>query len=265
MLEFRHLQKDDWKEFNLLEQEAFEKDAMNETSFSDHLKEDGFIGLFSNKQLIGYLFMRIIESYGHLSRIAVKKSEWGKGYGSKLMSYALEYFTQRNSSNIHLYVESENERAIALYKKFGFSVISESWHYFVAEDQVKLIENNLLSKKIGDIQILKSKDLSLLHENFPDAKKEEFIERLNRIDYYNLGFFVKRELIIYGAFLPSFSGMRPFLCKKPEYLEAFLAKLTPYREKPYLRITFDGNKPLVEHCDKQNYRIWHHLFRMEKK
>lgn len=58
--------------------------------------------------------------------ISVRKSMWGKGIGSRLMRKLIRF--ARESANIELIsleVRSDNARAIALYKKFGFETVGK--------------------------------------------------------------------------------------------------------------------------------------------
>lgn len=52
--------------------------------------------------------------------ISVKKAWWGCGVASTLMEYILEFAKSSGVEQINLEVRSDNKRAIALYKKFGF-------------------------------------------------------------------------------------------------------------------------------------------------
>ncbi|MEJ5229982.1 MAG: GNAT family N-acetyltransferase [Pseudothermotoga sp.] len=54
--------------------------------------------------------------------ITVRKDFWGKGIGSSLMDKCLTIAKQRDFKKIQLEVMANNERAIQLYKKFGFEV-----------------------------------------------------------------------------------------------------------------------------------------------
>ena len=56
--------------------------------------------------------------------ISVLKDEWGKGIGSKLMQKVIDFAkNEANTEIISLQVRSDNERAISLYKKYGFEKI----------------------------------------------------------------------------------------------------------------------------------------------
>ena len=58
--------------------------------------------------------------------ISVDKEYWGNGIGSKLMEKIIDF--AKNTAGceiIHLQVRSDNERAIRLYKKYGFEKIGQ--------------------------------------------------------------------------------------------------------------------------------------------
>lgn len=52
--------------------------------------------------------------------ISVKKAWWGFGVASALTEYILDFARKTGVEQINLEVRSDNSRAIALYKKFGF-------------------------------------------------------------------------------------------------------------------------------------------------
>lgn len=59
------------------------------------------------------------------------KPEWrGKGYGSKLMAYSIEQHRKLGYKEMGLTVHTNNPRAEAMYKKFGFG--SKTMEMFVA-------------------------------------------------------------------------------------------------------------------------------------
>ncbi|MCE5236273.1 MAG: N-acetyltransferase [Clostridiaceae bacterium] len=56
--------------------------------------------------------------------LTVLKSYWGLGIGSAIFSYALDFARETGIlKNMWLGVRADNERAIALYEKFGFREI----------------------------------------------------------------------------------------------------------------------------------------------
>lgn len=76
----------------------------------------------------------------YISRIIVKKDFRGKGYGKKLMNYAIEYAKSKGYKEISLGVNLDNYIAFKLYVDLGFTKIQ-----YIGEDfdgkYVKLIKN----------------------------------------------------------------------------------------------------------------------------
>ena len=65
----------------------------------------------------------------YLSRLIVKKTERGKGYGKAIASHVLEFAKERGLRELALGVNCDNAAALRLYQKLGFSV------YETAEDE----------------------------------------------------------------------------------------------------------------------------------
>lgn len=76
----------------------------------------------------------------YISRIIVKKDFRGKGYGKKLMNYAIEYAKNKGYKEISLGVNLDNYIAFKLYVDLGFTKIQ-----YIGEDSdgkyVKIIKN----------------------------------------------------------------------------------------------------------------------------
>ncbi len=75
--------------------------------------------------------------FSHRSELAVsvRKAWWGKGVGSALMSALIDF--ARNVAKVEvisLEVRSDNDRAIALYHKFGFEKFGTYRKYFKIGD-----------------------------------------------------------------------------------------------------------------------------------
>lgn len=67
--------------------------------------------------------------------VTVLKSEWNNGIGSLLFSKAIDYAKKAGIEIISLEVRSDNERAIHLYRKFGFQKIGVFPAYFKIGDE----------------------------------------------------------------------------------------------------------------------------------
>lgn len=67
--------------------------------------------------------------------ISLKRAYWGQGLGSRLMVELIEYARRLNANNICLEVRSDNERAKALYRKYGFTLIGVYRNFFNIDGQ----------------------------------------------------------------------------------------------------------------------------------
>lgn len=272
MIHFRTFREKDWKEFTAIVEEAFERENVQKKNFIGLLKDGGFIGAFEKDKLVGYLRLLIMEGYGHLGQIAVEKEERGKGYGNKLMIYAINYFKEKQISSVGLYVETKNNAAISLYKKYGFRKNHETWHYWIEKDGLNKVEISENSFRNTNLRILTSSDYKEVMRTFPNANGNELKTHLG--DTRNiglsggvslpLGLFVDDKLQVYGRFNPEFPGCRPFWVTKVSYFDEFVKQMKEYKEKDHLRITFDRNNDLAEFFNQRNYRLHHHLWMMEK-
>jgi len=85
-------------------------------------------------------------SYGHLDLddefklwlgILVSDNYRGRGFGKKTMESLLLRFTNINYKKLYLSVDSDNEPAISLYKKFNFNLLEkkENVLYYVLEKE----------------------------------------------------------------------------------------------------------------------------------
>jgi len=63
------------------------------------------------------------ERVSHRAEIAISvlKAYWGSGVGTKLLKQLIHFAESKDIEIISLEVKSDNERAIRLYEKFGFS------------------------------------------------------------------------------------------------------------------------------------------------
>ena len=57
--------------------------------------------------------------------ITVLKNYWGNGIGMALINYTIDYCKMNSIKKIELTVRVDNERALKLYKKFGFEIEGE--------------------------------------------------------------------------------------------------------------------------------------------
>ncbi len=90
---------------------------------------------FDEGELIGTGAVSVISGkprFSHRREIAisVRKDYWGKGIGSGLMNLLIDFCKKSGAEAVELEVRSDNEAAIALYKKFGFEKIGQNEKFF---------------------------------------------------------------------------------------------------------------------------------------
>ena len=62
--------------------------------------------------------------------ITVRKSHWGRGIGTALMVRLIAFAKEIGAEVVSLEVRSDNDRAIALYRKFGFEKFGTYQKFF---------------------------------------------------------------------------------------------------------------------------------------
>jgi ribosomal protein S18 acetylase RimI-like enzyme len=65
------------------------------------------------------------ESCYEIERVMVAPQSQGKGYGKELLKFAVAKLQQTHRTPIVLTVAACNDKAIRMYEKFGFVVVSE--------------------------------------------------------------------------------------------------------------------------------------------
>lgn len=130
-------------------------------------KKNKFFSIFLEDILIGYIAIKkfgFFNSNFELS-ISLDKKYSSKGYGYKALKLFLNYYFEDIKENsIWLNVNSFNNRAIHVYKKLGFEVISEFLGDFEVQDIKNLkvfeekkenfiIKNNIIYSKIFTMKL----------------------------------------------------------------------------------------------------------------
>ncbi|MEC1548788.1 GNAT family N-acetyltransferase [Bacillus rugosus] len=87
-----------------------------------------FFTMYDQESLTAVGTASVIDGYGGLSNIVVAKQHRGKGAGTQIIRALTEWAINNGAKYMYLQVLKENLAAISLYKKNGFSTISEH-HY----------------------------------------------------------------------------------------------------------------------------------------
>lgn len=82
--------------------------------------------------LVGFSVVMTVLDEAHLLNIGVCKRYQGQGYGARLLRHALENARLNHASKLFLEVRPSNERAVELYRHFGFRQIGLRKGYYPA-------------------------------------------------------------------------------------------------------------------------------------
>jgi ribosomal-protein-alanine N-acetyltransferase len=84
-------------------------------------------------ELAGYMVVMPAVDDAHLLNISVAQKLQGMGYGARLLRQAMVAGRQSGATSLLLEVRPSNEKALALYKHFGFQQIGVRRGYYPAE------------------------------------------------------------------------------------------------------------------------------------
>lgn len=116
----------------------FSKSYVLDKDFLEH-PFSRYVLLEEYGEKIGFMSFSKIYDRLELEYIYVKDNYRNKGYASKLMEFLIEEALKENSINITLEVCELNEKAINLYKKYGFAVVAKREKYYENSDGYVMI------------------------------------------------------------------------------------------------------------------------------
>lgn len=103
------------------------------------LSDQGFSFCIKNKdEIIAFCLIDINENLSEIYLLAVKKGNEGKGYGTAILGYTIQNARNKGFHCFILHVNTNNNAAIHLYKKFDFKVKKYIKEYYTSDD----IDNN---------------------------------------------------------------------------------------------------------------------------
>lgn len=78
-----------------------------------------WIGIKVNRELVSICRTRLADGVGHVITVATNEAHRNKGYGTSVVSHAVESILEKKPIAI-IYVLSDNQPAVRVYKKVGF-------------------------------------------------------------------------------------------------------------------------------------------------
>ena len=117
--------------------EAIEKELFSSgwslEDFAKELKATDLAKIFVlwlDDEIIGFVSLREIFERGEITNLAVKSSYQSKGYGRKLLRFALDTMSNDGMEAAFLEVRVSNLKALELYKSEGFISMRKRKSYY---------------------------------------------------------------------------------------------------------------------------------------
>lgn len=105
--------------------------------FNDGVIDTGMCKLILHKYRDGHKM--------YVGGLAISPAYAGKGYGVLLMQDIIVFAKEHNRSRVDLSVSTENEKAIALYKKCGFEIEGRLKNYSYLQNENRFVDEYMMS------------------------------------------------------------------------------------------------------------------------
>ena len=83
-----------------------------------------------DKRIIGHLIFQQVLDECHLLNICLHPRNQGQGLGKTVIEFWIDVCKEQQCRELFLEVRVSNQKAIQLYRKFGFSVVCERKEYY---------------------------------------------------------------------------------------------------------------------------------------
>lgn len=117
-----------WLELNALafqghpENGAWDREVLADRMAQGWFDPGGFLMLWDDRSLAGFCWTKMVDQVtGEIYVLAVDPQRQGRGLGAYLLEEGIRAIQSRGGERVILYVDSENERGLRLYRRFGFS------------------------------------------------------------------------------------------------------------------------------------------------
>ncbi|HOV89184.1 MAG TPA: ribosomal protein S18-alanine N-acetyltransferase [Syntrophorhabdaceae bacterium] len=97
-----------------------------------------FVMEWHNK-IIGYIMLYSVLDEAHITNFAIRPEYRKKGYGHRLLLYAIDYYKKTGVTDFFLEVREKNFQAINLYRRFDFNIVGRRRRYYSDTNEDALI------------------------------------------------------------------------------------------------------------------------------
>ena len=133
--------KDLYKIKNILESEF--DSFWNYSIFKSELENPNSIYFILQKddEIIGFIGVLFILDEADITNIVIKQNYRGNGYSKILLKHIINYCKLNKIKKINLEVNSNNSKALNLYKTFGFNQVGCRKKYYIDGDALLMSFN----------------------------------------------------------------------------------------------------------------------------
>jgi len=146
---FRDMLDEDLDQIIKIELDLFDKTAWSKDLFLDELARmpdtRWYQVMLDQDQVIGYIGLAVNGEVADIQTIAVIEAAQQKGLGSRLLELAIKEAKNRGAQEMFLEVATQNEAAINLYRKFGFTQVSIRPNYYGTGKNAFVMKLDLVS------------------------------------------------------------------------------------------------------------------------
>ncbi len=103
------------------EQGSVTVDDLEQLETEDWFDPGDFLIAWDGDTMLGYCWLKVEPPDGEIYVIGVAPEQQGTGLGRSLMAAGYARLAERGIRTVQLYVEGDNEKALALYRSLGFS------------------------------------------------------------------------------------------------------------------------------------------------
>lgn len=132
MVEFLPISEDNYKEVARIDSECLGEEGWSENLYRDELsdKEKHYFVAYVDQIPVGFGGFAQIFDEGHIMNIAVLREYRRQGIATNLLDKMIEAGKELGISSFTLEVRDDNEGAIALYEKKGFTFAGARKKYY---------------------------------------------------------------------------------------------------------------------------------------
>ncbi len=172
---YMHPQINPYLLYELMDEETFKP------VFADLLKEKVLYKFVDGSEAVGMCKL-ILFKYRDAHKLyvggfAVDTKHAGKNYGLKMMHKIIAFAKANNRSRVDLSVSTENEKAIALYKKCGFVIEGTLKNYSYLQSENRFIDEYmmclLIDKKVNNMNTELIDNNPIRYDNPPPSGELE--------------------------------------------------------------------------------------------